>query len=263
MTFKRKTIILMGIALILFQCAPKAVKPDLDSAVFQSRVIFSGQVVKLNATTLPAIQTAKPSMIVKVNKLYRGPKGLQGITGKNITVVYDKMEFRPDQKAIFFTNELAMGNSMVVSLYHCITGGDMTGDVEGRISAAVEAVPDRVLKERLAKAELVIVGTVKMTEPVQLDSAMDSEHNPEWHEAIIDIESVEKGEHQQSTVTVYFPASKDVAWYKSPKFKSGQEGIWILHRNQQKNIKFEQYTALDPMDFYPKEKLELIRKLLK
>ena len=67
-----------------------------------------------------------------------------------------------------------------------------------------------------------------------------------------------KGESDQKTIPLFYPNSTDVKWYKSPKFRVSQEGIWILRRKE-----IGEYTALDPLDFQRTDQLERIRRLLK
>lgn len=49
----------------------------------------------------------------------------------------------------------------------------------------------------------------------------------------------------------------DVAWINAPKFKAGQEGIWILH----KDPKTDAYTVIDPLDFQTKDQVGNVKAL--
>ena len=66
---------------------------------------------------------------------------------------------------------------------------------------------------------------------------------------------------------ILFPSSTDEYWYDSPKFSSGDEGVFLLQQNQQergpRQHRVRAYTALDPLDFQPKQRLDEIRSLLK
>jgi hypothetical protein len=66
------------------------------------------------------------------------------------------------------------------------------------------------------------------------------------------------------SVVVLFPNSDDLMWQGSPKFKQGQQGVWLLHRNQTKmpGVK-DQYTVLNPLDYQERGELERIRSLSK
>jgi hypothetical protein len=56
-----------------------------------------------------------------------------------------------------------------------------------------------------------------------------SEHDPIWHEAVVHVESVEKGSTRQKQVVVRFPGSNDVRWRNHPKFRPGQQGVFLLN----------------------------------
>jgi hypothetical protein len=56
-----------------------------------------------------------------------------------------------------------------------------------------------------------------------------SEHDPLWHEAVVNVESVEKGSTRQKQVVVRFPGSNDVRWRNDPKFRPGQQGVFLLN----------------------------------
>jgi hypothetical protein len=81
-----------------------------------------------------------------------------------------------------------------------------------------------------------------------------------WHEAVIDVAAVHKGDGNQKTVTLRFPSSDDVMWHRAPKFKPGQDGIFMLQKSKIKEHAasadsagaietVEAYTAFSPVDF--------------
>jgi hypothetical protein len=63
-------------------------------------------------------------------------------------------------------------------------------------------------------------------------------------------------------VVLRFPSSTDVRWHRAPKFETGQEGVFSLHRDAVSghvgpgamaaslNV-HESYTCLDPAAFQP------------
>ncbi|MFQ5824968.1 MAG: hypothetical protein ACE5JB_13010 [bacterium] len=257
-------ILLIGIA--LFESAPQGIRPDVEDLVRQSKFIFKGTVVKLNAATMPIIQDTRNKAIVKVDEVLEVPKTFGNFTAKEITVLLKEPEkAEVGQQAIFFTNGWLYGKSIAVTEVGNLRFGEEPSKLRQQVIRAVQMLPDRNLQLRLARAELVIVGKViESREATELNQRQPiSEHSPEWWEAVIEIKSLEKGRYAQKNITVLFPNSPDVLWYQSPKFRVDQEGIWLLHINQILELKIEGYTALDPMDFYPKEQLGRIRKLLK
>jgi len=65
---------------------------------------------------------------------------------------------------------------------------------------------------------------------------------------------------------VLFPASIDVMWADAPKFQAGQEGVWLLRTERVPAAATELfpsvYTALDPKDFQPRDRVERVQRLL-
>ncbi len=96
-----------------------------------------------------------------------------------------------------------------------------------------------------------------------------SEHNPNWREAVIDVETAIKGAQAGQRVVVRFPASLDVAWYDTPKLSEGQEGTFILQRDLVSGAatallagsEVAAYTALNSLDVLPRQEAERVRTL--
>jgi hypothetical protein len=58
-----------------------------------------------------------------------------------------------------------------------------------------------------------------------------TEHDAQWHEAVIEVTAVHKGRRVPRSIKVRFPASTDVAWARAPKLHAGQEGTFLLKRD--------------------------------
>lgn len=114
------------------------------------------------------------------------------------------------------------------------------------------------LKERIGSADRVVVGKVVLIKAESVSGLPISEHNPNWHDVVIEAKETLKGKPNLALLVVRFPKSMDVAWYGVPRFSLGQEGIWILHKDES-----GVYTALNPLDFQPKKEIDNIRTLVK
>ncbi len=96
-----------------------------------------------------------------------------------------------------------------------------------------------------------------------------SEHEPGWEEAIIEVQQTLKGAPGTAEV-VRFPTSLDVMWVGFPKFRVGQEGIFILRQDRisgaptamLEGTTLTAYMATDPRHVRTKEEAETIRRLL-
>jgi hypothetical protein len=143
--------------------------------------------------------------------------------------------------------------------------------------AAVEAIAARVTEAQslnreedlaalLARAEVVVLGTVIRTEPVEREKTRLplTEHDPELARAFVRVETVLKGNvPPDGVISFLFARSRDVMWERSPKPKEGQTAIWIVARDEKKGLQLDAVTAIDPRDVQPPSALDLIRKLLR
>src|SRR5262249_33833372 len=153
----------------------------------------------------------------------------------------------------------------VVEVGHLETR-DESAKVRAQISAGKQAHLDRRLAARLDRAALILTGKVtEVKAAVRAEKARpSSEHDPEWQEAVIQVEKVEKGKLDGNRVTVLFAASRDIRWYGSPKLKVVQEGTFLLHKgDDKKELNVKGFVVVDPLDVQPKDQLERVRKLLK
>ncbi len=142
------------------------------------------------------------------------------------------------------------------------------------LQAMRRQIQDAQLRQRIEAAEMVIVGRVAAVGSATMEAlgappGPISEHNPNWREAVIDVETAIKGAQAGQRVVVRFPASLDVAWYDTPKFSEGQEGTFILQRDQVSGTatallagsEVAAYTALNSLDVLPRQEAERVRAL--
>ncbi len=243
---------------------------NVDELVRQSKFIFRGTVRQLNASTIPNLPASQDLAIVRVDEVYLAPPTFANFTGRDITVrLRETPPTTVGQRWVFFTTGWLFAQSIaVLEVGRIEFTDDAAGAIRQLIAAAVQRIADQDLTRRLVAAETVIVGRVSAIRPSggQAQRRPVTEHDPEWQEAVITVESVEKGPPQTSIV-INFPSSLDEVWIDSPKFRAGQEGIWILQRDQQEKgwplLRIQGLSALDPLDFQAKDQLERIRRLLR
>jgi hypothetical protein len=212
------------------------------------------------------IRPTDSTVVVRVEEVFQAPASLDNFTGKEITVLLTKPHsVKVGQQLAFFTNGWLYGDGLAVVEVGRVEDPPDSKTFRRQVADAVQKAADQDLQKRIARAELVIVGVVSSTliAPEQIRRDGVTEHDPEWVEAVIQVQSVEKGRLAQSTVSVFYPSSRDVMWYHVPKFRKGQEGIWILHRNEIPGFKIPGLTALDPLDFHSRDQLDRVRRLIK
>lgn len=254
------------VSLLLTACAAWQAPPQaaVDNLVTQSALAFEGKVVRLGAVTVAGIPATPHTVVVEVTEVLRGLPQLRARTGKLITVlVKDLSGLEPGSTAVFFANGWILGEGVAVLEVGRMTRYNLT-TLRGQVAAAAKREALRPIEENLQQAELVIVGTVAKVRYPEMPAAAParvparSEHDPKFREAIVQIETVLKGEPQLGSVALLFPSSRDVAWYLAPKFQVGQQGIWILKTDPD----LKRYLVIKPQDFLPRQRLSEVKKIL-
>src|SRR2546429_7046055 len=113
---------------------------------------------------------------------------------------------------------------------------------------------------------MVVAGRVEQVRPADLGAAPTrpqriTEHDPDWQEAIIQVDDGIKGAQAGERVVVRFPGSRDVAWVGTPRFAPGQEGTFLLHKDSVTGSPLamvagrsvQAYTALHQLDVLSKQ----------
>jgi hypothetical protein len=290
----------------------------LAEKVRKAAFVFKGTVSQTGASNVKAVENAETTVVVRIDQVLKSPKILAGHAGQDVTVIFGPADgaaaLRVGQKAIFFTEGAVYGEKLAVRE---VAAPQMEGAASAPAAAAPKAVPkqaaaqdtakqvvemateqaDDNLKVHLASADAVVFGTVASVQPVdpqrltlaataaaaaapgKAKKRRISEHDPNWHVAVVNVDSVEKGKPGQKQVHVVFAQSGDVMWRAAPKFKVNQTGTFILHKNQIRNENVrsalmapvvangpEVYSALDSNDWHPQAlnqaNLNRIRRLL-
>ena len=264
----------------------------------RARLIFLGTVLRLNAATIREIEDKRRTVVARLDEIEKGPPMMAAHVGREITVKLATGEkARAGERVRFFANGWIFGESIAVeSVGHTrLEPSRMT-----RVTAAASrhdapSVKRRFetsdLEERLDGADVVVRGRVlggqlpgsarAVARAAAAESAPArpiSEHDPEWRDAIVQVESVDKGAPRKNQIVVRFPASDDVRWHRAPKFTPGQEGTFILRRaapparagRAVRGVRAlaaaaegdaEAFTALHPDDFQPLDLAQDVRAL--
>lgn len=238
----------------------------LQSLMQESQFIFSGTVKKLRAATLPDVEPTDRTVIVTVDEVFLASPALGDHKGKDVTVQLQKPgEVTQGQRLVFFTTGWIYGVGLAVrEVGHLEPGAEPTA-LRQQLAQAIGQREDQSLQSRIARASLVVVGKVLSAEPFGAPGQPRSisEHDPMWWRAVVEIESVAKGEFSGRSIVVLFPKSTDVVWQKTPKFNRGQEGIWVLQRQKIEALRTEGFTALNPLDYLGKDQLDRVIRLIK
>lgn len=218
------------------------------------------------------------TVVTSVDRVIEGAPGIAAHTGQNVTVrLSARRTVAAGDRLVFHACSWIYGDGLAVRSIR----EEAVGKVhEAALAAGGDPVARkraRDVQEHIADADLVVAGRVSKVRPPaaparagaravrgRLPAAPASEHDPEWREAVIDVDQVHKGRSVRRQLVVRFPASTDVRWYKAPKFRAGQRGMFVLHAVPTPSgagrgaraaatggSRARVYTALHPLDFHP------------
>ena len=219
------------------------------AAAEQANFVFQGTVQQVKATTMPVeVPATGRTAVVRVDRLIRSPEALSDYAGRDVTVeLAPSAKAAPGQVLIFHTNGWVFGEGMAVRAVRqepaTATGVAVlashpddpvrtlrTRDLDAQAAAADLIVSGRVAAVRLPEGEAEARAAVSAA-PAS-GTGRISEHDPLWQEAVVQVDAVHKGTHGGKQVVIRFPSSTDVRWYHAPKFRAGQEGVFLLHKEQ-------------------------------
>ncbi len=248
----------------------------------QSNIVFSGTVSQLGAVSFAGVPQSPQTIVVRVDSVLKKPPAVSLKKGDNVTVeLKDPSAFQQGTQATFYTEGWIFGSGVAVKeLGHDFNPGGAPAAGAGRGETALgytqEQISDQELRDRLNSADFVVIGRVtdvhRWTVPKSATPRRVSEHDPDWHEAVVEVQSVLKGAQVKGNkVVVRFPGRNDVAWVHSPKFEKNQQGIFCLNRDQTSGVPTEKvagrqvsvYTCLGHGDSLPLSDAPRVRSLLK
>ena len=266
----------------------------------QAKFVFKGTVRKLKAATMAEVQPNERTAIVTVDEIVHAPAPFANYTGKEITVqLGGRKKIQEGQQAVFFANGWRFGESIAVrSIDHlspvkipslaptlAVTAAASHGLSVPRPTAA-QRLSDRELQQHVENADVVLTGRVtsiraatEMLQTAKPKSAKPrsgvqrppriSEHDPLWCEAVLEVLDTEKGGGSAKQVVVRFPSSTDIRWHKAPKFRPGQEGVFILRKAEVQPAAAGGpksgpaiYVAEHSADFQPINRVEQIKSFI-
>jgi hypothetical protein len=271
--------IFLCVALFASPMAAFAQGKDAQAALAgQSSIIFVGTVSQLAATSFADVPKSAQTFVVRVDAILKKPAAVSLKKGDSVTVeVKDPSAFQPGTQATFYTDGWIFGSGVAVKeLGHEIgpAGGGTSAAAAASASSQSE-ISDQELRERLNAADFVVIGRVtdvhRWVPPKSTKTTRVTEHDPDWHEAVVEIQSVLKGgQVKGNKIVVRFPGRNDVAWVRSPKFEKNQQGIFCLNKDQVTGAptyklggrQVSVYTCLGHGDSLPMSDVPRVRALL-
>ena len=211
-------------------------------------IVFVGRVLTVGDVSFAAVPRSPQTLVVSVDDVLEKPAAVSLVNGDTVTVeVKEPSQFHDGTRATFYARGWIFGSGVAVrEVGHEMASQSSAGispaaetgvstPTQGELAQVRKEVSDAQLRARIQKADMVVVGRVTAIRPGAMRAAGSrrvlSEHDPDWQEAIIHVESGIKGARDGEEIVVRFPGSMDVAWHGAPKFKVGQEGTFVLQRD--------------------------------
>lgn len=244
-------------------------KDRLLELVRRSPFVFVGTIKAIGTSSLKALPAERSTATVRVDDALWSPIVVGKLKGKTITIRLTKGNLKPGEKAIFFATSWLYAEGIAV-----VEVDRLVGKIDGRtfrqrIADTRIALLDQATIARLENAELVISGIVVKVERLGKEQQPEpDEVETEWRKATVLVSTIEKGRLRDSPeVNVIFPEDSEERWAEAPRFREGQQGIWILSKYKEDEGKRDQHrdlalTALDPLDFHLLNQIDRLRALL-
>ncbi len=273
-----RSAILLAVALAL-PGVPAVAQMSRAALVKQSDIIFIGTVTQVGAVAAPEVPASNRTVVVRVDQVLEKPAAVALATGDSVTVDAARPgSLKAGAQATFYTNGWIFGRGVAVREVGHELGHSpvVVADQEAAVAKARLDLNDADLKAHIDRAAMVVGGRVQQVRPAELAAAPAhprriTEHDPQWQEAIIQVQDGIKGAQPGEQVVVRFPGSHDVAWVGAPKFAEGQEGTFLLHvdsttgspRTMIGGRSVPAYTALHKLDVLSSQDAARVRVLIK
>src|SRR5438552_1315423 len=271
---------LVAVALSLLSSpAPASAQGARAALVKQSDIIFIGTVTQVGAVAVPEVPASDRTIVVRVDQVLEKPAAIALSTGDSVTVQTARPGSpKPGTQATFYTTGWIFGRGVAVREVGHEPGRSpvVVADQQEAVARARLEVNDADLKAHIQRAAMVVAGRVEQVRPAELAAAPTrpkriTEHDPQWQEAIIQVQDGIKGAQAGDQVVVRFPGSRDVAWVGAPRFTVGQEGTFLLHKDSTTGSPLTMiggkavpaYTALHDVDVLSKQDATRVRALIR
>jgi hypothetical protein len=264
---------------VLGSPAPAPAQLTREAMVRKSDIIFVGTVTRVGAVAAPDLPASPLTVVVRVDQVLEKPDAVGLVEGDTITVQSVRQgSLKDGMRATFYTTGWIFGDGVAVrEVGHEPARAQLAAAMQqDSVARARQKVNDANLRQRIQAASLVAVGRVEEVRPAKLAAAAGhpariSEHDPEWQEAIIQVEQGIKGAQPGQRIVVRFPGSHDVAYVSTPRFAVGQEGTFLLQKDSASGSPLTMmagqsvpaYTALHQLDVLPKQEGARVRSLMR
>jgi len=239
---------------------------EIRRSVAAAGFIFRGSILHHWKGEAPAMPPDAGEIVAtRIEEVLRSTPVLRGLAGQEALVVSRHAgALRQVKSPILFTEVVSLGQQLLLREIGHVETSDETSD---QMAGAIREQDERPLRERVAAAELIVVGEVVDSRILERPVPPPSEHYPDWGMARVAVSAVLKGRRPRGEVEVAFAASLDRMWFHSPKLHRDAHGILLLFRLDEnerppREMPRNGWQALDPLDLQPLDRREEIERLI-
>jgi hypothetical protein len=220
-----------------------AAGPTARDLAESAPVVVQGTVLRTNASDEPLLAASAATVVISVDEMFAGAEIAGDQKGSTATVIARRPDrLKTGTKAFFFGAPRFVGSTLTIA-----DDGELPFE---RVDPATVTAVERGAQARrngpllasLAVAVAVFRGSVVAVQPLAAPGGAanrpalpPSEHDPEWQLATVRVTTALRGGTPGQSVSVVFPASKDIAWFGVPKLQAGQDAIFITHALDQQD----------------------------
>jgi hypothetical protein len=245
----RRATLMAGALAALSLNGAQFVKPamaqgeDAQALAKRSSIVVEGKVVRLKASLEPLLAASSRTVVISISRMHSGAGIAGDLTGRQATVILSDQAkpMKLGAEAVFFGNPRFIGQTLTIADEGELPAAAAAAVVTANVGVTRE---DEALRERIAAATNVFRGKVEGERALAAGTEADetrelaSEHDPEWHVATVKVLTALKGAAKEGdTVSVIFPASRDIMWFNTPKLKPGEEAIFLAHPPSQEGAR--------------------------
>lgn len=240
---------------LLAAIAPLLSLQEPDKRRDAATYVFVGSVAQPGAGKT----SAETGVLVTVSEVLFQKGTFENQRGRQVEVLDVRTALAANTRYVFYTEPVRFGARIAVRLIDVAPANEpAAGPQSARMKQDVgDAFVQREIQERAALAELVVVGTVTAVRPLPRGRGVESEHDPQFQVARLRIERALKGKAAPGEIEFVFAASKDVQWFRAPKFRANTRGVFFLQAAGEDLVRMGlerpagRYTVLHPLDFRP------------
>jgi hypothetical protein len=264
-SWAKRSVVLL--AVLAFGAGRAHGQPAVKEVVEHASYIFQGTIVKTAATNVRSFPASPRTAVVRVDHVLDAGKGFPDMTGHELTVeLPDAKEVRPAASLVFFTEPTVYAENIAVRA-SSVRPAQQVDKLRAQIADARQQLADDQLRRRLSAADLVVSGvvaSVRRVPPPRDASARRSEHEPELWQAELSVQAILKGTPPANKTIVFtFVSGVDQMWALSPRFKGGEQGIFMLSKNTNPRISATGLVIVDPLAHQQASEEARIKQLVK